>query len=83
MLSIAVPDGRISSGVPSASPTALVSVTIDGRDAELISVFEAPNQVSGIVQVKVRVPQNARSGDVALAIKAGDVTSPAVRMFVE
>ena len=83
LLAIPVTDGRISSGTPAGGPIAPVSVLIDGRDAEVLGVVEAPSQVSGIVQVKVRVPQGVRSGDVALAIRAGDVMSPAVRMFVE
>jgi uncharacterized protein (TIGR03437 family) len=76
-------DGRIGLGATVAAPLAPVTVTVDGRDAEMVTVTEVPGQASGLVLVQVRVPQSARSGEVQLAVKAGEVVSPAVRMFVE
>ncbi len=76
-------DGRLGLGATPAAPIAPISVTVDGRDAELVVVSESPGQASGLVLVRVRVPQTARSGDVALAVKSGDAVSPSVRMFVE
>jgi uncharacterized protein (TIGR03437 family) len=77
-----LPDGRINVP-PFDSPVHPITVYVDGQETELISVADAPGQMSGLMLVRARVPQNVRSGEVGLAVKAGDVLSPAVKLMVE
>jgi uncharacterized protein (TIGR03437 family) len=76
------PDGRINVP-PFNTPVAPVTVYIDGQEAELVQASDAPGQVSGLVLVRARVPQPAKSGEVTLSVKAGDLTSPPVKLIVE
>ncbi len=76
------PDGRINVP-PFNTPAAPVTVYIDGQEAELVQASDAPGQVSGLVLVRARVPQGAKSGEVTLSVKAGDLTSPPVKLIVE
>lgn len=75
-------DGRINVP-PFNSPAAPVTVYVDGQEAELMQAADAPGQMAGLVLVRARVPQGARSGEVTLAVKAGDLTSPPVKLIVE
>jgi uncharacterized protein (TIGR03437 family) len=68
---------------PYIAPAADIAVEIDGQQAELIHVEDAPGQVAGLIQVRARVPMTAASGEVTLAVRAGDVLSPAVKLMVE
>lgn len=68
---------------PYIAPAVDISVEIDGQQAELVHVEDAPGQVAGLIQVRARVPMTAASGEVTLAVRAGDVLSPAVKLMVE
>lgn len=74
-------DGHINVP-PLGGPASQVTVSIDGQDAEVVQVVDAPGSVSGLVQVRARVPQGARTGDVPLTVKAGDAVSPPVKVNV-
>jgi uncharacterized protein (TIGR03437 family) len=77
-----VQDGRINVP-PFGMPANPVSVIIDGQEAEVLLVVDAPGQVSGLMQVRTRVPQGTKSGEVPLSVKVGDVVSQPVKVIVE
>ena len=52
-------------------PLQRVEVTIDGRPAAVRFYGEAPNLVSGLMQVNVEVPADTRSGDVPVVVTVG------------
>jgi uncharacterized protein (TIGR03437 family) len=76
-------DGRLGLAGALANPLAPLSVTVDGRDAEIVMASEAPGDASGLVLMRVRVPPMSRTGELPLAVKSGDAVSPAVRLFVD
>ena len=55
-------DGQIS-GVPLASPMQPVAVKIGGVSAEVLYAGAAPSLVAGVMQVNVRVPADAMTGE--------------------
>jgi trimeric autotransporter adhesin len=57
-------------------PLLPVSVQIDGREADVLFSGEAPGFVSGVLQVNVRVPSGARSGDLPVVLGIGTIASP-------
>ena len=59
---------------PPASNTAAISVTIGGRDAELISSIASPTFV-GLYQVAVRVPAGIPAGPAAVVLRMGTTSS--------
>jgi uncharacterized protein (TIGR03437 family) len=77
-----VQDGRINVP-PFGMPSNPVAVIIDGQEAEVLLVVDAPGQVSGLMQVRTRVPQGVKSGEVPLSVKVGDVVSQPVKVIVE
>jgi uncharacterized protein (TIGR03437 family) len=74
-----VADGSIAPSAPPFSvPVLPVSVTIGGRPAQVLYRGQAPNFVSGVLQVNVRVPDDAPSGAaVPIVITVGSANSQA------
>ena len=71
-------DGRISMDTPFPTPVLPVKVFIDSQPAELLYAGAAPGLVQGIIQINVRVPDTASSGDhVQVMFKIGSYSSPA------
>ena len=70
-------DGAIASGSSLAKPKLPVQVWIDGRPAEVQYAGAAPGQVAGLMQVNVRIPADASSGNVPILIQVGDAQSQA------
>ncbi|MBS1825157.1 MAG: SMP-30/gluconolactonase/LRE family protein [Acidobacteria bacterium] len=67
---------------PYPAPIAPLAVTIDGRPAEITAIGSAVTS-PGVLQVTVRVPQQAASGPAALVLTVGGVPSQAgVTVFV-
>ena len=61
-----------------------VSVTIDGKSAQVLYEGAAPGLVAGIVQVSVVLPDGIRSGAVPVVLRVGDATSqPGVTLSVQ
>src|SRR5260370_8733750 len=69
-------DGKPASA-PLPTPVAPVSVKIGGLDAEVLYAGAAPTLVSGVLQVNVRVPAGAPSGNVPVVITMGATISQA------
>ena len=68
-------DGELPSPARSPKPVLPVTVTIAGLPAEVLSVAAAPG-VPGVMEVKVRVPQEAPAGAaVAVAVTVGQSSS--------
>ncbi len=67
-------DGKLAAGVL-PKPAQPVSVTIDGKAAELIYAGAAPTLVAGVVQINVRVPADASSGNLPVVVKVGNAAS--------
>jgi len=67
-------DGQVTSAAPPA-PRQTVTATIDGQPAAVVFAGEAPALVSGVMQVNVTIPANARSGALSLVVSVGGVPS--------
>jgi len=68
-------DGKVNSGVL-PKPVLPVSVQIGGLDAEVLYAGGAPGMITGVMQVNVRVPATAVTGDaVAVVLKVGSFAS--------
>ncbi len=68
-------DGRIASGGSLPKPLLAVQAWVDGKPAEVQYAGAAPDSVAGLFQVNVRIPLDASSGDVPIAIQVGDAVS--------
>jgi uncharacterized protein (TIGR03437 family) len=58
-------------------PLLPVAVTIDGQPADVLWAGAAPNLVAGVLQVNVRIPSSARSGNAAVSMQIGTAQSQA------
>jgi len=66
----------IVNGVPfTPQPVSRVAVTIDGQPANIVFFGEAPGIVSGVMQINVQIPANARSGDLPIVVTVGSAQS--------
>ncbi len=75
-------DGMITQGVV-AKPRSPVSVSIDGRPADVLYAGNAPGLVAGALQVNARIPASVSSGAVSVVLSIGDVPSqPGVTLAV-
>ena len=70
-------DGKIAGGLPLPAPILPVTVQIDGQDAEVLYAGQAPGLVEGVLQINVKVPDSASSGEVSVNLKVGNATNPA------
>jgi uncharacterized protein (TIGR03437 family) len=70
-------DGLIATGTEMPHPTRAVKVWIDGKAAEVTYAGAASGQVAGLLQVNVKVPADAASGEVAIEIQVGEAKSQA------
>jgi uncharacterized protein (TIGR03437 family) len=57
-------------------PLLPVSVTIDGKPAEILYAGAAPGIVAGLMQINARVPANSKAGFVPVVITEGSASSP-------
>jgi uncharacterized protein (TIGR03437 family) len=72
-------DGVINDGQTLPAAALPVTALIDGQPAEVLYAGAAPGMVRGFVQVNVRIPNTLTStGDIQVALKAGDYTSPTI-----
>jgi uncharacterized protein (TIGR03437 family) len=63
-------DGRPANGIY-PQPLGPVTAQVNGKDAEVLYYGAAPGLVAGVMQVNVRVPADAPSGNVSVVIKTG------------
>lgn len=71
----------ISANTP--APSQPVAAQVDGQPAKVFFAGEAPGLVSGVLQVNVQVPENARSGDLPVTVSVGGISSqPGVTVSV-
>src|SRR5205807_10110984 len=68
-------DGAIALGTNLPRPVQPVQVWVDGRPAELQYAGAAPGQVAGLMQLNVRIPADASTGDVSIVIQVGNAKS--------
>lgn len=69
-------DGQLGA-IPLPKPLLPVTVTIDGKDAEVLYAGAAPGLVAGAMQVNVRVPATSNSGNVPVLLTVGEKRSTA------
>ncbi len=71
----AVADGAVAAA-PLPRPLLDVSVTIDGKPAEILYAGAAPGLVSGVIQVNARVPEDAsRGAEIPAVLAVGGASS--------
>lgn len=58
-------------------PLLPVTVSIDGKPAEVLYAGAAPGIVAGLMQINARVPANAQAGAVPVVLTVGSAASPA------
>jgi uncharacterized protein (TIGR03437 family) len=69
-------DGRLAGSAPYPAPVLPVKVTIGGRDTEVLYAGAAPGFVAGSMQINVRIPNDAPTGDeVPVLISVGNRNS--------
>lgn len=68
-------DGLMLSGTTLPKPVQPVTVTVDGKPAEVLYAGAVPGAVSGLLQVNARVPFEAASGVVTIQIQVGNTAS--------
>jgi uncharacterized protein (TIGR03437 family) len=58
-----------------AAPLLAIGVTINGQPALYVYAGEAPGLVAGMLQLNVRIPPDAQSGDLPITVSIGGNTS--------
>ena len=75
-------DGRLAGSVL-PKPVLPVSVTIDGKKAQVLYAGAGPGLVAGVIQINARVPDEAQSGAVPVLLRVGGaVSQPGVTVSV-
>jgi uncharacterized protein (TIGR03437 family) len=69
-------DGQITSTPPYGVPVLPVKVFIDNLAADVQYAGAAPGMVQGMIQINVRVPAGAASGQDQVVLQVGSYTSP-------
>ena len=67
-------DGRIV-GLPPPALRLSASATVGGLAAEVVYAGPAPGLIAGMLQMNVRIPNNAPTGDVPVAVRIGGAVS--------
>jgi uncharacterized protein (TIGR03437 family) len=71
-----VDDGLVTSTPPFSTPLLPIQVLIDGQTADVLYAGTAPGIIAGVLQINVRIPDGAASGEVHVVVKAGSYSSP-------
>ncbi len=69
-------DGKLG-GEVLPKPTLPVTVSVDGKDAQVLYAGSAPGEVAGVIQVNVRLPNGVNSGAVPVVLQVGGASSQA------
>ncbi len=76
-------DGKLAVDVL-PKPTLPVTVSVDGKDAQVLYAGAAPTEVAGVIQVNVFLPNGVRSGEVPVVLEVGGLASqPQVTLIVQ
>jgi uncharacterized protein (TIGR03437 family) len=67
-------DGKLAVP-PFPKPVLPVTVTMGGATAEVVYAGAAPGEIAGVMQVNVRVPANAASGNLPVVVQVGTAVS--------
>jgi trimeric autotransporter adhesin len=70
-------DGTVTGNILARLVTTPVSVEIGGMQAEVLFAGAAPELVNGVMQINVRIPEGAPSGNVPVVVTVGSVSSQA------
>jgi uncharacterized protein (TIGR03437 family) len=77
-------DGRLASAAILPRPTRDVHVFINGKSADVLYAGGVGGQVAGLMQVNVRIPADAASGDLPVQVQVGDAQSqPGITVAVQ
>jgi uncharacterized protein (TIGR03437 family) len=69
-------EGHVTPVGASSAPILPVSVSVNGVALEVLSAVEAPGMISGVLQVNVRLPESAPTGDaIPVVLTVGTVES--------
>jgi uncharacterized protein (TIGR03437 family) len=69
-------NGQITSSTPYPVPVLPVKVLIDNQPADVLYAGAAPGFVQGLIQINVRMPAAASSGNVQVVLQVGSYSSP-------
>ena len=73
----AIADGVVGpSDPPHPTPTQPVYAAINGTPANVVSVFQAPGKIAGIVQVKIQIPAEVNDKPVQVAVGKAQLLIP-------
>ena len=76
-------DGAIT-GTDLARLVLPTSVQIDGIEGEILYAGSAPGEVAAVIQINVKIPEQARSGNASVVLNVGSFTSqPGVTVAVQ
>ena len=64
-------DGKVNNGTPLPRPRLAVTASVGSQPAEVIYAGAAPGLVSGVIQVNIRIPANAGTGNQLVGIGIG------------
>jgi uncharacterized protein (TIGR03437 family) len=77
-------DGRLASASILPIPARAVKVFINGEAADVLYAGGVGGQVAGLMQVNVRIPADAPSGDLPVVVQVGDAQSqPGITVSVQ
>ena len=69
-------DGQIALSGSLPTPQLPVTVSIDNVPAQVLYAGAAPGMVQGVIQLNVRVPSGASTGQVPIVVSVGSYSSP-------
>jgi uncharacterized protein (TIGR03437 family) len=69
-------DGQIAGAGSLPVPLLPVTATIDNKPADVLYAGAAPGMVAGVIQVNLRIPSKASSGQVQIVLNVGGVSGP-------
>ncbi|MBM3787937.1 MAG: hypothetical protein FJW30_26615 [Acidobacteria bacterium] len=84
-IDVTVPLGDVNPADPPANATQPVSVTIGGKDADVLFAGGAPGQLGGVYQINIRVPEGLPSGLHPVTLTVGEqstATKQSIRFAV-
>jgi uncharacterized protein (TIGR03437 family) len=69
-------DGQISGAGSLPVPLLPVTATIDNKAADVLYAGAAPGMVAGVIQLNLRIPSTASSGQDQITVTAGTIAGP-------
>jgi uncharacterized protein (TIGR03437 family) len=69
-------DGQIVASGPFPAPRLPVTALIDNKPAEVLYAGASPGMVEGVIQINVRVPATASTGEIQVVVQVGSYPGP-------